>query len=58
MKSRYLYDNILCFIQIIHRNYTRSYDIQIFPYPAVGVIFENLFYLVYTSWWVQILQVL
>ena len=25
----------MCFIDIIRRNYNRSYDIQIFPHPAV-----------------------
>ena len=30
---------ILCFIGMIRGNYTRSYDIQIFFYPYVGVIF-------------------
>ena len=29
------------FIDIIRRNYTRSYDIQIFFHPDVGVIFEK-----------------
>ena len=28
-------------IDIIRRNYTRSYDIQSFSYPDVGVIFEK-----------------
>ena len=46
LKSRCIQDNILCFIDIICRNYTRSYDIQSFYYPDVGVIFENIFYLV------------
>ena len=31
----------MLFIDIIHRNNTRSYDIQIFPYPDVGVIFDE-----------------
>ena len=31
----------MCFIDIIHRNYTRSYDIQSFSYPDVGVIFDK-----------------
>ena len=38
MKSRYLEDTILCFIDIIHRSYTRSYDIQIFPHPTVSCV--------------------
>ena len=37
----YLQDNILRFIDIIRRNYTRSYDIQRFSYPYVGVIFDK-----------------
>ena len=41
MKSNYLYDAILHFINIIGRNYTRSYDIQIFSYPDAGVIFDK-----------------
>ena len=41
VKSRYLYDNIMHFIHIIRRNYTRSYDIQSFSYPYVGVIFDK-----------------
>ena len=29
------------FIDIIHRNYARSYDIQSFSYPYVGVVFDK-----------------
>ena len=29
------------FIDIIRRNYTRSYNIQSFSYPYVGVIFDK-----------------
>ena len=29
------------FINIIRRNYTRSYDIQIFSYPDIGVILDK-----------------
>ena len=41
MKSRYLQDTILRFIDIIHRNYTRNYDIKSFSYPDVGVVFDQ-----------------
>ena len=41
MKSRYLQDNILRFINIIHRNFTRSYNIQSYSYPDVGVISDK-----------------
>ena len=41
VKSRYLYNTILCFINIIRINYTRSYDIQSFSYSDVGVIFDK-----------------
>ena len=41
VKSRYLKDTILNFISIICINYTRSYDIQSFYYPDVGVIFDK-----------------
>ena len=41
MKSRYLQDTILRFIDIICRNYTRSYDSQIFSYLYVDVIFDK-----------------
>ena len=36
VKSRYLKDAILCFINIIPGNYTRRYDIQSFSHPAVS----------------------
>ena len=41
VKSRYLYNTILCFINIIRINYTRIYDIQSFSYSDVGVIFDK-----------------
>ena len=41
MTSSYLWGNILRFIDIICRNCTRSYDIQSFPYPGVGVISDK-----------------
>ena len=31
------------FIDIIRRNYNKSYDIQSFSYPYVGVIFDKSF---------------
>ena len=34
VKSRYLYDTILCFIDIVRINYARSYNIQIFFLPS------------------------
>ena len=40
MKSRNHKNTILCFINITRINYTRSLNIQIFSYPAVGAIFE------------------
>ena len=36
MNSRYLQDTIMSFIDIICRNYTRSYDIQSFSYLNVS----------------------
>ena len=41
VKSRYLWDTILHFIDIIRINYTRSYNIQSFSYPYGGVIFDK-----------------
>ena len=41
VKSSYLHYIILCFIDIIRRNYTRSYNIQSFSYPDVGVISDK-----------------
>ena len=32
---------MLCFIDVIHRSYTKSYNIQSFFDPDVGVIFEK-----------------
>ena len=32
---------VLLFIDIIRRKYTKSYNIEIFSYPDVGVIFEK-----------------
>ena len=41
MKSRYIWDTILLFINIIRRNYTRSYNIHSFSYPDIGVVFDK-----------------
>ena len=41
MKSTYIQDIILLFINIMRRNYTKSYDIQIFSYPDIGVLFDK-----------------
>ena len=41
LKTRYLLNTILCFIDIICKNYTLSYNILSFSYPAVRVIFDK-----------------
>ena len=42
VKSRYVQDNILCFIDIIYRDYTRNYDIQSFYLPRCRCDFWNI----------------
>ena len=59
VKSRYLQDIIVRFIDIIRINYSRRYDIQIFSLPSFRCDYcKTYFYPVVTNWWMQTLQIL
>ena len=59
VKSRFLQDTILYFIDIIYRNYNRSNDTCIFSLPKCRWnLYIYVFDLVVTNWQMQTLQVL